>query len=103
MRRLSFAIGGFCTGLAGIALGQRNGVSVDLQGFAMLAIPAAAIGGLGSLRAAVLGGLLVGVIQPFAAAYGSARTGEFVVYVVLLAVLIMRPRGLLSRREWGRA
>jgi branched-chain amino acid transport system permease protein len=103
MRRLAFAIGGFCAGVGGIILGERSDVPADLQGFAMLAIPAAAIGGLGSLRAALLGGLLIGAIQPFATAYGSARTGEFVVYVALLAVLIVRPRGLLSRREWGQA
>ncbi len=47
--------------------------------------------------------MLVGAIQSFAAAEGASRLGEVFVYVALLAVLIVRPRGLFSNREWGRA
>ncbi len=102
MQRLAFGIGGFCAGVGGLVLGQREGVSTDLANHALLAIPAAAIGGLGSLRGAIIGGLLVGLIQPFAAALGMANAGEFIIYLALMALLILRPRGLFAGREWSR-
>ena len=62
------------------------------------AFAAAVIGGLGSMPGAILGGLIVGIIEPFAAAYVPAVKGSMI-YVVMLIVLALRPQGLFAQNH----
>ena len=55
------------------------------------------IGGLGSLPGALIGGLIVGVIEPFSARYLGGDLARFMPYLILVAVLIFRPHGILSQ------
>ena len=55
------------------------------------------IGGLGSLPGALVGGLLIGVIEPFAGRYLPLGLSQIAPYAVMLIVLIIRPGGIFSQ------
>jgi branched-chain amino acid transport system permease protein len=65
--------------------------------FGIKAFAAAVIGGLGSLPGALLGGLLVGIVEPFAGRYLPSGVGQIAPYVLMLLVLILRPGGLFAQ------
>ena len=60
------------------------------------------IGGLQSIPGAIIGGLLVGLIEQFSAAYISPKSSDILIYVLLLLILMVRPWGLFGQRELGR-
>ena len=61
------------------------------------AFVAAVVGGIGNIRGAMLGGVLIGLIEFFGAAYLSPHLRDLYVFVILIAVLLVRPAGLLGR------
>jgi len=88
-------------GLAGVAGGvlapltsvfPNSGVTPLLISFVVLVI-----GGLGSMAGALLGGLLVGVVTSLGVVYVSSAYSDIYAYVLMLAVLLIRPAGLLTR------
>jgi branched-chain amino acid transport system permease protein len=102
---LTFLLGGMLAGAAGLvyALYQTN--IWFFQGFkaGLIAFTAAVMGGIGNVRGAVLGGLIIGVIQALADARLGPQWTEAVVFAYLIAIMILRPRGLLGEetREAG--
>jgi len=86
--------------------GRRGGLVYALyetnvwyfQGFkaALIAFTAAVMGGIGNVRGAVLGGLIIGVIQSLADSRIGPQWTEAVVFGYLIAIMILRPRGLLG-------
>ena len=102
---LTFLLGGMLAGAAGLvyALYQTN--IWFFQGFkaGLIAFTAAVMGGIGNVRGAVLGGLIIGVIQALADARMGPQWTEAVVFAYLIAIMILRPRGLLGEetREAG--
>lgn len=70
------------------------GTTVGLKAFA-----AAMIGGLGNLPGALLGGLILGLLETLLVAYLSSRWKDLSVYLVLLLVLVFLPNGILSSRK----
>ena len=102
---LSFLLGGMLAGAAGLvyALYQTN--IWYFQGFkaGLIAFTAAVMGGIGNVRGAVLGGLIIGVIQALADSRMGPQWTEAVVFGYLIAIMILRPRGLLGEetREAG--
>lgn len=96
--RLAWAIGFTLAAVGGLFLGQLQIVSTELETIGLLALPAVVIGGLQSVPGAILGGLLVGVIEQMAATYISPKSSDIVIYVLLLLVLLVRPWGLLGQR-----
>jgi branched-chain amino acid transport system permease protein len=102
---LTFLLGGMLAGAAGLvyALYQTN--IWFFQGFkaGLIAFTAAVMGGIGNVRGAVLGGLIIGVIQALADARMGPQWTEAVVFGYLIAIMILRPRGLLGEetREAG--
>jgi branched-chain amino acid transport system permease protein len=96
----SFALAAMLGALAGVAVAPLTqtafnaGASVGVKGFA-----AAILGGLGNPIAAVVGGLLLGVIESFTVAFLSSTFKDAVALIVLLAVLFIRPQGLLGKRS----
>ena len=81
--------------IAGVLLAPVTLVST-LNGFGNQAFAAAVIGGFGSLPGALLGGLIIGLAEPFAAAY-LPEIKNIVAYLIMFVVLWIRPEGLLRR------
>jgi len=94
---VTFAIGGILAGAAGILmsvayprLSPYMGIVPGLKAFV-----AAVFGGIGNIPGAMVGGLIMGIVETFAtAAYSQVAEGIF--FVVLIAVLLFRPTGLLG-------
>ena len=102
MNRLAWAIGSTLAAIGGVFLGQLQIASTDLENVGLLALPAVVIGGMQSIPGAIIGGLLVGVIEQLAASYISPKSSDILIYVLLLAILLVRPWGLFGQRELGR-
>lgn len=100
MALLSFVIAGAIGGLAGALMAPiappfyENGVMLGLKGFA-----AAIAGGLGNPMGAVIGGLLIGLIESASAGYGASGFKDAISFLLLVAILIVRPAGLIGKLE----
>lgn len=96
---MSFAMAGALGAIGGVLTApitftsSEAGTVLGLKGFA-----AAALGGLGSGPGALVGGLLLGVIEALTAGYVSSAYKDAVAFVLLLLVLIFMPRGLFGRK-----
>jgi branched-chain amino acid transport system permease protein len=97
MISLIFGIGCALGGAAGVLIGPINYVQV-LMGIGILikAFAAAVVGGFGSLPGAVLGGLLVGIVESLGAGYISGTYKDVYAFILLIVVLMVRPSGLLG-------
>lgn len=94
----TFFISGALAGLAGVLIGLAfNSINFAmgepylLRGFVVLIL-----GGLGSLRGAVVAGLALGIIQTMSVAYFPTGLTEIIVYSLLFLVLLVRPNGLFG-------
>jgi branched-chain amino acid transport system permease protein len=97
LRAANFGIGIFLAGLAGILAAGQLGLSPDIGSeLIMPSFVAIIVGGVGSLVGSVLGGLIIGIASGVTAAFFPAAQ-EVVIYVIMAAVLIVRPRGLLGQ------
>ncbi len=96
----TFAIGSGLAALAGALLCSAYPTLTPTTGSlpGIKAFTAAVFGGIGSIPGALLGGLLLGVIEIFVKAYISTQLADAVVFSVLIAVLLVRPAGLLGAR-----
>jgi len=97
MISLIFGIGCALGAAAGVLIGPINYVQV-LMGISVLikAFAAAVVGGFGSLPGAVLGGLLVGVVESLGAGYVSGTYKDIYAFVLLIFVLMVKPSGILG-------
>lgn len=102
MNRLAWAIASVLAAIGGLFLGQLQIVSTELESIGLLALPAVVIGGMQSIPGAIVGGLLVGVVEQLAASYISPKSSDLVIYGLLLLILMVRPWGLFGQRELGR-
>ena len=101
---LTFFIGAFLAGIGGVIWGMRYGKVEPFMGFlpGLKAFIAAVLGGIGSLPGAVLGGILLGLLEALAQGYlPSEYTGyrDAVAFVALIIILLVKPSGLLGREE----
>jgi branched-chain amino acid transport system permease protein len=71
-----------------------SGVPVALTAFVVVVL-----GGMGSLKGCVLGGLLLGLVENFGAAYLSTGYKHIFGFMILILVLLFRPAGLFGRKE----
>jgi len=96
---VTFFIGSALAGAAGVFNGIAYQQVWPYMGFqaGLFAFIAAVVGGIGNLPGSVLGGLVIGLAQSFAIGYISSTFEEAVVFAILIAVLIVRPSGLLGR------
>jgi len=98
---LTFLIGAMLAAVAGMMVLLYYGVIDFFIGFeaGIKAFTAAVLGGIGSLPGAMLGGLLIGLIEALWSGYASVEYKDVMVFVVLVLVLIFRPSGLFGRPE----
>jgi branched-chain amino acid transport system permease protein len=96
---ITFFIGSALAGAAGIFNGLVYQQVWAYMGFqqGLYAFTAAVVGGIGNLPGAVLGGLVIGLAQAFTIGYVSSTFSDAIVFVILIAVMILRPSGLLGR------
>ena len=96
---LTFAIGSMLAAIAGVLLCSSYPILQPTTGSmpGIKAFTAAVFGGIGSIPGAMLGGVLLGVIEIFGKAYISTELGDAIVFAVLIIVLLVKPAGLLGK------
>jgi branched-chain amino acid transport system permease protein len=109
----TFIIGAILAALAGVMYASNYGTAHHAMGFlpGLKAFTAAVLGGIGNLGGAVLGGILLGLIESIGAGYLAPLTGgvlgsqysDILAFTVLIIVLTLRPSGLLGERVADRA
>ena len=110
---ITFVIGSALAAVAGLMVSAYYGIAHYYMGFmlGLKAFTAAVLGGIGNLGGAMLGGLLLGIIESLGAGYIGPLTGGFLgshyqdvfAFLVLILVLVFRPSGLLGERVAERA
>ena len=95
---MTFFLGSVLAGAAGVMYGLYLGDTYFFLGFlfGLKAFTAAVVGGIGSIPGAMLGGLLIGVVESFSTGYVGGQWSELVVFGLLIGFLIVRPTGLLG-------
>lgn len=92
-----WALAGIVAALAGILYASKGAVDPSAGFIGIKAFAAAVIGGFGSLPGALAGGLVVGLIEPFAARYLPPGYSQIAPYALLLLILVFRPHGLFAQ------
>lgn len=97
---LTFAIGSALAAIAGVLLCSSYPQLMPTTGSmpGIKAFTAAVFGGIGSIPGAMVGGILLGIIEIFGKAYISTELGDAIVFAVLIIVLIVKPTGLLGKK-----
>jgi branched-chain amino acid transport system permease protein len=100
---LAWAMAGVVSALGGIVWGAMLGVDNQLALVGLKVFPVVILGGLDSILGAVIGGLVIGITENMAAGYLDPYVGggtkDFVPYVLMIAVLMIRPEGIFGRRR----
>lgn len=97
---MTFAIGSALAAIAGVLLCSSYPALMPTTGAmpGIKAFTAAVFGGIGSIPGAMLGGILIGVIEIFGRAYISSELSDAIVFGVLIIVLLVKPSGLLGKK-----
>ncbi len=97
---VTFAIGSALAAIAGVLLCSAYPSLVPTTGSmpGIKAFTAAVFGGIGSIPGALIGGVLLGIIEIFAGAYISTQLSNAIVFLVLIVVLLVKPTGLLGKQ-----
>ena len=102
---LAWATAGFSAAAAGAIIGNITGLNFDtIRAFGIAVFPVVILGGLDSIFGAVVAGVIMGLIQQFAAGYldgnwGLNGTANVLPYVILLIILLLKPHGLFGIHE----
>ncbi|NQU13280.1 MAG: branched-chain amino acid ABC transporter permease [Desulfobacteraceae bacterium] len=97
---LSWAIAFIVAAMSGIVLGIINGINVhELSAIGLKVFPVVILGGLDSIGGAILGGIIIGLLETFTGGYISTSLREVIPYIVLIIILMVRPYGLFGLVE----
>jgi branched-chain amino acid transport system permease protein len=102
---LAWATAGLSAAAAGGILGNITGLNFDvLHSFGIIVFPVVIVGGLDSIFGAIVAGIIMGLIQQFAAGYldgkwGLFGTADVLPYIILLIILLIKPHGLFGIHE----
>ena len=99
----SWAIASALAGVAGIVYGATSVVGTDMVEVALLAFPAMLLGGIDSVTGAIVGGVLIGLLNGVVLVFLGGGAVTAITYTVLLLVILIRPSGLFGTREVARA
>lgn len=94
---LIWGLSGVVATVAGVLYAAKGAIDPNIGLLGIKAFAAAVIGGLGSLPGALLGGLLIGVVEPIAARYAPGELAQMSPYIIMLIVLVTRPGGLFAQ------
>jgi branched-chain amino acid transport system permease protein len=100
---LAWALGGVVSALGGVLWGSMLAVDTQLALVGLKVFPVMILGGLDSILGAVVGGIIVGVVESLAAGFIDPLVGggtkDFLPYILMIAVLMVRPEGIFGRRR----
>jgi branched-chain amino acid transport system permease protein len=92
-----FLLGGMLAGLAGMLFGMKYTVYPQIGNITTKSFIAAVFGGLGSLPGAIIGSVLLGLIETMTSGYLSSQYRDLIAFVLLIGVLIFKPTGLMGK------
>ena len=97
---VTFAIGSALAAIAGVLLCSAYPTRMPTTGSmpGIKAFTAAVFGGIGSIPGAMLGGILLGIIEIFGKSYISTELGDAIVFAILIVILLVKPAGLLGKK-----
>jgi branched-chain amino acid transport system permease protein len=100
---IAWGMAGLVSALGGILWGNMLGVDTQLALVGLKVFPVVILGGLDSIAGAVVGGLIIGVVESLAAGYLDPYVGggtkDFAPYVLMIAMLMVKPYGLFGKRK----
>jgi len=97
---LSWAIAALVCAMSGIILGIINGINVhELSHVGLKVFPVVILGGLESIGGAIIGGVIIGLLETFTGGYISTSLREIVPYIILVLILLVKPYGLFGLVE----
>jgi branched-chain amino acid transport system permease protein len=100
---IAWAMAGIVSALGGIIWGSMLGVDTQLALVGLKVFPVVILGGLDSIAGAVVGGLIVGVVESLAAGYLDPYVGggtkDFAPYVLMIIMLMFKPYGIFGKRK----
>ena len=97
LHSLIWGLAGMVAAVAGILFASKGSIEPSIGLLGIKAFAAAVIGGFGSLPGALLGGIIVGLIEPFASYYIAAGYSQITPYLLLFLILVFRPHGILAQ------
>ena len=96
---IAWGIAALLAALAGILQGGATTLSFNLPLLALRAFPAVLLGGLESIEGALVGGIIIGLVEQWGGLLFPNQVGtELAPYLVLMAVLVVRPEGLFGQK-----
>lgn len=98
-----FAIGGILAGVAGVLFGMKYTVYPQIGNITLKSFIAAVFGGLGSVPGAVIGSVLLGIIETITSGYFSSQYRDLIAFALLVFVLVIRPTGLMGKTTEDKA
>lgn len=97
---LSWAIAALVAAMSGIILGIINGINVhELSAIGLKVFPVVILGGLDSIGGAIIGGIIIGLVETFVSGYFSPSIADIVSYILLVFILMVKPYGLFGLVE----
>jgi branched-chain amino acid transport system permease protein len=98
---LTFGLGAFFAGIAGVCVGTYYNSVYATMGYmlGMKAFASAILGGIGSIPGAVCGGLLIGIVESLGSGYISTGYRDAYAFVIMIAILVLRPSGLMGVKQ----
>ena len=94
---VAWAMASASAGVGGIIIANQVGVSHDIISVGIRVFPVVILGGLDSVAGAIVGGAVIGLLEAYTAGYVGHGLNLIVPFVVLLAVLMVRPYGLFGK------
>ena len=98
-----FLLGGMLAGLAGMLFGMKYTVYPQIGNITTKSFIAAVFGGLGSLPGAIIGSVLLGLIETMTSGYLSSQYRDLIAFALLIGVLVFKPRGLMGKTTEDKA
>lgn len=97
----TFFLGGISAAIAGSLISSYYGMAYPNMGYmsGLKAFAAAVLGGIGSLPGSIIGGIIVGISESAAATFLGSEFRDSMAFIILILVLIIRPNGLLGKKE----
>ncbi len=100
---VAWAIAAIVSAVGGILLGNINGVNASLSAIGLKVLPVAILGGLDSIPGAIVGGLIIGIIESMTGGYLDPLVGgglkEVIPFILLVFILMFKPYGLYGKTE----